>query len=155
MEAKKNDVNDSDLCHAPLSAGVTYNCTLNFRSLPKIVSFNVRGLGKSIKWKFIRNLERKEGVQLLCLQETKKEAVSRELCIALWGNCDVQWFFSPSIGAAGGLLCLWDSNSFSLSSYFQGEDHVNLEDIWKEKNCEVVIVNVYSSCDRIKKLNDW
>lgn len=132
--------------------GVEYRSCTSY--LMKIVSFNVRGLGKSIKWKFIRNLERKEGVQLLCLQETKKEAVSRELCIALWGNCDVQWFFSPSIGATRGLLCLWDSNFFSLSSYFQGEDHVNLEDIWKEKNCEVVIGNVYSSCERIKKLND-
>lgn len=36
-------------------------------------SYNVRGLGNTIKWKHIRNLVVKDGVQMLCIQETKKK----------------------------------------------------------------------------------
>lgn len=38
-----------------------------------ILSYNVRGLGNRKKWKAIREMMVREGVQLLCIQETKRK----------------------------------------------------------------------------------
>lgn len=38
-----------------------------------ILSYNVRGLRRGVKWSTIRRLVRKHKVDLLCLQETKRE----------------------------------------------------------------------------------
>lgn len=54
-----------------------------------IFSYNVRGLGNNVKWKFIKEPVVKEVDQVLCLQETKKEVISKELCYAIWGNHEV------------------------------------------------------------------
>lgn len=44
-----------------------------------ILSFNVRGLGKGVKWSAIRRLVRKHNLDLLCLQETKRFKVERKV----------------------------------------------------------------------------
>ena len=48
-----------------------------------IVSYNVRGLGRGVKWAAIRRLIKKEGVNMICLQETKKEVIDKAMCQAL------------------------------------------------------------------------
>ena len=53
-----------------------------------ILSYNIRGLGKGIKWASIRNLVGKHKIHLLCLQETKRDSIDRALCQALWGHSD-------------------------------------------------------------------
>jgi len=40
------------------------------RLIMKIISLNVRGLGGSIKRNYVRDLIRKEHVEIVCLQET-------------------------------------------------------------------------------------
>jgi len=40
----------------------------------------IRSLGNQVKSKTIRDLIAKERVQLLCLQETKKQSISRDQC---------------------------------------------------------------------------
>jgi len=46
----------------------------------KIVTYNIRGLRRGIKWKAIKKLVVKEQGDMLCLQETKKEMVDRIVC---------------------------------------------------------------------------
>ena len=55
----------------------------------KIISYNVRGLGRGVKWGAIRRMIKQEAVDFICLQETKKEMVDSSMCQALWGNVDV------------------------------------------------------------------
>ena len=38
-----------------------------------IITYNVRGLGMGVKWAAIRRLVKKEHVDMICFQETKKE----------------------------------------------------------------------------------
>lgn len=78
----------------------------------KAISFNVRGLGSMVKWRAIRNLISKEKPNLVCLQETKLEAIQDNLSSALWGDSCVEWRFVPAINHAGGLLCLWGEGKF-------------------------------------------
>ena len=54
-----------------------------------IISYNVRGLGRGVKWGAIRRLVQQEGVDMICLQETKKEIVDKAMCQALWGHVHV------------------------------------------------------------------
>lgn len=46
----------------------------------KILSYNIKGLGGRVKCNMIKKLVVEEGVNMVCLQETKKEVMSRELC---------------------------------------------------------------------------
>jgi len=48
-----------------------------------IISYNVRGLGRGVKWAMIRRMVRKEKVDMLCIQETKKENIVVSMCQAL------------------------------------------------------------------------
>ena len=56
-----------------------------------IITYNVRGLGRGIKWPTIRRMVNKQHIDMLCIQETKKEIVDRSMCQALWGHTDVRW----------------------------------------------------------------
>ncbi|KAH1193028.1 Phosphoglycerate kinase [Glycine max] len=77
-----------------------------------ILSYNIRGLGRGIKWASIRKLVGKHQVDVLCLQETKRDSLSKEDCQVLWGHSDVAWEWQPGENTAGGLLCIWDNNNF-------------------------------------------
>ena len=86
----------------------------------KIISYNVRGLGRGVKWGAIRRMIKKEAVDFICLQETKKDLVDSPMCQALWGNVDVRWEMLPAINSAGGILCLWSEKSFRLQRKILG-----------------------------------
>ena len=49
----------------------------------KVVSLNIRGIGGGIKRKYIKDLINKEQADMLCLQETKCDKVSKELVFHL------------------------------------------------------------------------
>jgi len=38
----------------------------------KIITYNIRGLGRGLKWASIRKLVKKERIDMLCLHETKR-----------------------------------------------------------------------------------
>lgn len=71
-----------------------------------IVTYNVRGLGRGVKWAAIRRLIKKENVDMICIQETKKEIIEKTMCQALWGDPAVSWEMQPAVNLAGGLLCM-------------------------------------------------
>ena len=56
-----------------------------------IVTYNVRGLGRGVKWAAIRRLIKKENVDMICIKETKKEVIEKTMCQALWGDPVVSW----------------------------------------------------------------
>jgi len=45
-----------------------------------ILSYNIRGLDRGIKWASIRKLVGKHKVDVLCLQETKRDSLSKADC---------------------------------------------------------------------------
>lgn len=70
-----------------------------------VLSYNVRGLGRGVKWAAIRRLVNKFHVDVLCIQETKKDQIDDRLCKALWGASDVSWDFQPAVNTAGYYVC--------------------------------------------------
>ncbi|XP_022852740.1 uncharacterized protein LOC111374314 [Olea europaea var. sylvestris] len=54
--------------------------------MPKLISWNVRGLNEVSKMLGVRHLLRGWGANLVCLQETKMEFISRAVIRSLWGE---------------------------------------------------------------------
>ena len=70
-----------------------------------ILSYNIRGLGRGIKWASIRNLVGKLKVDLLCLQETKRDSFDKAACQALWGHPDIAGEWHPAVNTAAERSC--------------------------------------------------
>jgi exonuclease III len=75
----------------------------------KILSWNVRGLNDKSKRLHVRNLLKLWGANVICLQETKLDLVTRNLMRSLWGSHHVDWLYCGSDGASGGILVMWDT----------------------------------------------
>ena len=74
----------------------------------KIISWNVRGLNDCKKRLRIRNMIKGWGADIICLQETKMELITRREIRSLWGCQHLNWLYLGSIGASGGVLVMWD-----------------------------------------------
>jgi len=98
----------------------------------KMLSYNVRSLGGGEKGKIVRRLVQQEEVQVMCIQETKKDMVDKGLCSMLWEDGDMCWVDSPLTHASMGLLCIWDIKVFQIQNQFVGRGFIGLEGVWKE-----------------------
>jgi exonuclease III len=73
----------------------------------KILIWNVRGLNASARQDAVRAEVVSSGVDVVCLQETKMQDISRFLVIRMLGPDFANFVFRPSIGASGGILVAW------------------------------------------------
>ena len=67
----------------------------------KLLSWNVRGLNEVDKRLQIRNLLRSWKADIVCLQETKLEWITRVIVRSIWGCSYVDWLV-PGFG-----WCFW------------------------------------------------
>lgn len=119
----------------------------------RIISFNVRGLGGSIKKSAVRELVVNEKVDFMCVQETKLDRIDDRLAFVLWGNKECDWVFSGAEGASGGLCCLWDKAVFQRTELWGHKGVLGVAGIWK--GIPVNIVNIYAPCNAEGKRRIW
>lgn len=108
-----------------------------------------------MKWSFIKNIILKDNIQFVCLQETKNETCNKEMCQAIWSDCEMKWVMQPSINVVGGLLYLWSEDFFTLHNLLQGDGYIGLEGLWKEGGFIVTLINIYSPCELDLKRRLW
>ncbi|KAL4600472.1 hypothetical protein ACB092_11G201200, partial [Castanea dentata] len=94
----------------------------------KVLSWNVRGLNVIEKRLQFRNLLRSWKADIVCLQETKLEWITRGIVRSIWSCPYVDWLYLGSDGASGDILLMWNSRvvekveetlgHFSVSSKF-------------------------------------
>jgi len=73
-----------------------------------ILFWNVRGLNSVARRDAVRVLVDAARIDILCLQETKMSAISRQLILSMLGSdFDNNFICRPSIGASGGILIAW------------------------------------------------
>jgi len=122
----------------------------------KIVSLNIRGLGGSLKRKYIRDLISKEQVDMICLQETKCTEISKENGFLLWGSNDIGWIEVGASNNARGIITMWRNSRFQLVNSFRGNSFSAVEGVWKGGGgVQVMIVNVYSPNSLREKKTLW
>ncbi|MCI04131.1 hypothetical protein A2U01_0025175 [Trifolium medium] len=79
------------------------------------------GLGGRVKRRKVRELVRRERVDLLALQETKLATFTAPFIRGLWGLEGMGWCCNPTLGRSGGLLIMWDNDKGKLVHSFQGQ----------------------------------
>lgn len=81
----------------------------------RILVWNIRGINSQEKWDALRSKINESACHIICLQETKREQFDffylKNFCPRNFDG----FFYSPSIGASGGLLTIWNSRMFSAS----------------------------------------
>ena len=78
----------------------------------------MRGINDRDKRALLKKILRDWNCDLICIQETKLEEVELADIRSIWGNQAVGFAVLKAIGAAGGILVLWNKNSFQLISFF-------------------------------------
>ena len=70
----------------------------------KVLSWNVRGANERSERKIIKSFIRNQMVDLICVQETKIQAMSEGLVRSLGSGRFLDWRALNAEGAAGGIL---------------------------------------------------
>ncbi|KAL8522425.1 hypothetical protein ACS0TY_012537 [Phlomoides rotata] len=113
----------------------------------KILSINTRGSNSYRKRKEIKELIRRNKVDIVCLQESKKKVVTKNLCESIWPDKDFNWIYSGSKGASGGLITIWKKQALTLVQQWGTTGALGLMGIWLPKNVTFHLVNIYAPCD--------
>ena len=93
----------------------------------KIISWNARGLGSSNKRRVIKDFLRLENLDVVMIQETKKEKCDRRLVGSVWTVRNKDWVFLPACGASGGILFIWDSKKLSKEEVVLGSFSISVK----------------------------
>ena len=103
----------------------------------KILFWNVWGLNDVEKRIRVKGMLKEWKADIICLQETKMELITRQTVRSLWSCHHVDWIYLGSIGASGGILVTWDSRVvenvgeavgyYSVSCKFRNVDN---QDLW-------------------------
>jgi endonuclease/exonuclease/phosphatase family metal-dependent hydrolase len=73
----------------------------------KLLIWNVRGLNASVRQDSIKELVDSSQVDVVCLQETKMQNISRRNILSMLGADFPEYVYLPSVGASGGILIAW------------------------------------------------
>jgi exonuclease III len=108
-----------------------------------VLVWNIRGLNSQAKWDAIRTKIDESSCQILCLQETKRESFNnlylKKFCPKHL-NC---FAFSPSIGAPGGIITIWNGKFFDGSVVHSNGYCVTIKFLNKMDNSVFHLTNVY------------
>ncbi|GKV02021.1 hypothetical protein SLEP1_g14508 [Rubroshorea leprosula] len=121
----------------------------------KVISFNIRGLGNSVKRKELRKIVSGQHVNFLMIQETKLETVDENLCRSIWGQEGFEWYAKSVDGRSGGLLCIWDSHLFKKIDLFEGDGFISVEGLWGANKTSCCFLNVYGPCNVTGRAKLW
>ena len=121
----------------------------------RLLSWNVRGLGGLEKRKEVKDLVREKAPIVLCIQETKMQLIDDFLCTLIWGPLNHDYSYSPSVGASGGLLTVWDTSEVDVWASSRGDHFLLIHGRFIKSNAEFYLFNVYALCDQRAKQTLW
>ncbi|CAL8157492.1 unnamed protein product [Prunus armeniaca] len=84
----------------------------------KIISWNVRGLGSKRKMVVVKGQLLRINLDIVILQETKKEVFDKRLAAGICGSRFKEWVYAPSRGRSGGIV-------EEIQAVVEGEDQIN------------------------------
>ncbi|XP_028072866.1 uncharacterized protein LOC114275081 [Camellia sinensis] len=120
----------------------------------KILSWNVRGLGRKEKRSKIKKIVRERQVDIALFQETKKAELSEEVVRSVWAKEKMEYMGVDAEGSAGGLLCIWDPDIFQIKECCSNRRFILLSGaILNHFHC--AILNIYAPNDVGPRGNLW
>lgn len=113
------------------------------------VVWNIRGIGKGEKTLSLRNLVKKNKINLLGLIETKHRQSMKNRIRRIWSSDDFEFcesFASETHG--GGLVAIWDPLHLDIANKHIGERWIILEGHLKKTNMECCVGIIYGPNNR-------
>ncbi|GJZ43946.1 RNA-directed DNA polymerase, eukaryota, reverse transcriptase zinc-binding domain protein [Tanacetum coccineum] len=113
------------------------------------------GLTQKAKKDWVKELCVSNKVNFLTLQETKMESIELFDIKRCWGNFVFDYVYSNSVGSSGGILCVWDTNSFkkinaTISDYF-----IMIRGNRVSNGKLLLVISVYAPQELIEKKMLW
>ncbi|KAJ9558371.1 LOW QUALITY PROTEIN: hypothetical protein OSB04_012985 [Centaurea solstitialis] len=121
----------------------------------KIISVNIRGLGAPHKKAWIKEICKVHKPYMLGIQETKTKEVTLQQSYNLWGLADGDFAFVEASGNSGGILTMWNKNTFTCEFLVKEEKFLALIGNWNKIEGLVGCVNIYSPCDVKERTKLW
>ncbi|GJY39390.1 putative RNA-directed DNA polymerase, eukaryota [Tanacetum coccineum] len=91
----------------------------------------------------------------LGLQETKAGLVTKDWIEDIWGSKNFGFAQVPANGRSGGLISIWNTNSFTYKDGVGDERFIAIKGEWKGVEGEIVVVNVYGPHESRHKKALW
>ncbi|KAK8644373.1 hypothetical protein V6N13_123682 [Hibiscus sabdariffa] len=121
----------------------------------RVLSWNVRGLGSSVKRMAIRKVLQKHSVELVFLLETKLEQISDELVKGIWWTDSFSFIASPSTGLSGGILVIWELGRFDICESRIDRNFILMSGDWRIESWKCDMVVIYAPCEVNAQLDLW
>ncbi|GJR55734.1 RNA-directed DNA polymerase, eukaryota [Tanacetum coccineum] len=93
---------------------------------------------------WVKELCIKNKVNFLAIQETKLENMDLWCVKACWGNYAFDFVHSDSVGNSGGILCIWDPNSFRKNNVTVSDYFIMVRGVWLKTGVNIIMVAVYA-----------
>jgi len=120
-----------------------------------IFDLNIRGLGGGTKARYLKRCIHSEGVEFVCIQETKVAQVTEARCFALWGDNSIGWIHNGGDNGNGSLLSMWHKEVFNYESHVMGKGYITVVGQHKNSGHKCCVVNVYAGCTQKEKKSLW
>lgn len=120
----------------------------------KIMTGNVRGLGRLEKRSRVRQIIKEMRVDVLLLQETKQSRIDELFAKSIWPWEMLEFMAVDSEGSAGGLVSLWNPEVFQLLDCCCNRNFLLISGK-AFGNFECVFINVYGPNDVLKRAKLW
>ncbi|KAK1388298.1 hypothetical protein POM88_016476 [Heracleum sosnowskyi] len=109
-----------------------------------LLNWNIRGLGKEVNKKILRDTIFKCKPSVICIQETKVQNINAKQLVDLWPNVKPHGFCQASIGQSGGLVSTWDSVLYKLINYDNFFNWLGMTLQCKKSGLIFSIFNIYA-----------
>ncbi|XP_039029458.1 uncharacterized protein LOC120163643 [Hibiscus syriacus] len=120
-----------------------------------ILSWNTRGMNSNVKFSELRRFIRTYRIEFVLLQETKKEDIKDVEISRLWCDDEFDFKFSKAMGRFGGLLTVWDKNSFQILDSLITERFILIEGKYALDDSICSVLNVYAPCEVSEQIPLW
>jgi hypothetical protein len=116
----------------------------------KVLDWNVRGLNDKDKRLAVFNKIKESNCAIICLQETKCESFDRSFIRSFYPKRFDRFAFSPSIGASGGIIVLWNSAIFHGTVLEIHRSAIRVHFSFTTNNQPWQLVTVYGPCSGLE-----
>ncbi|GJY49198.1 RNA-directed DNA polymerase, eukaryota [Tanacetum coccineum] len=89
------------------------------------------------------------------IKETKMESIDLFDIKRCWGNFTFDYAHSNSVGNSGGILCVWDTNSFKKNNVTISDYFVMIRGDWISNGNKLLIISVYAPQELPEKQTLW
>jgi exonuclease III len=119
------------------------------------LSWNIRGVGDSLKISRVRKAKHVFKISFIAIQETMASDWKKINCSSFWDNSKFDCEGVNSAGRSGGLLCIWDCNSLSKLESRVNQNFLLISCRVVGTSTTINFVNIYSPQDIAGKRSLW